>query len=131
MRHQVFGRHLNRDVKERKALYKSLINALIQHGRIKTTLAKAKAIKGLAEKLVTRAKENSVSAFSQLSSFLTKKDIINKLFKEIAPRFQNKLGGYLRMVRLGRRAGDNAQEVMLEWTVKEEKKEKPKEKAKK
>lgn len=121
MRHQVAGRKLNRDIKERKALFKNLIIALITHGRIRTTVAKAKAIRGLAEKLVTRAKDGSSSALRQVSSFLTSKEAINKLTTNIAPRFTGKIGGYVRMIRVGVRKGDNAEEAILEWSQGDEK----------
>lgn len=124
MRHQVFGKKLNRDIKERKALFRSLIHALIKHGKIKTTVAKAKAVRSIAEKLVTHAKENTTSAVYKVASFLNRKESIDKLVKDIAPRFKNKLGGYLRIIRVGKRPGDNAEEAILEWSVKkvEEKK---------
>lgn len=122
MRHQVFGKKLNRDIKERKALFKSLIIALISFGRIRTSLAKAKAVRRLAEKLVTKAKEGSDIAVRQISAFLTKKEVINKLISEISPRFRNTVGGYLRVRRIGKRAGDASEEVILEWSVTEPKK---------
>lgn len=120
MRHRVFGRKLNRDIKERKALFRSLVNALILNGKIKTTYAKAKAVGSLIEKLVTKAKDGSRSSVVQIASFLNTKEPVKKLVDEIAPRFKDKVGGYIRMIRLGRRSGDNAQEVMMEWTVKPE-----------
>lgn len=123
MRHQVFGRHLNRDIKERKALFRSLIASLIIHGRIKTTVAKAKAIRGLAEKLVTQAKEGTTSSVRRLTSFLTKKEISDKLITKIAPLFKERFGGYLRIRRIGQRQGDRSEEVFLEWTAQEKKKE--------
>lgn len=123
MRHQVFGRKLNRDVKERRALFKSLVIALIQHGKIKTTVAKAKAIKGLVDKLVTKAKDGGNQAQRQISSFLTHKEIINKLILEVAPRFKDKIGGYLRMIKLGKRHSDNTEEAILTWSVEEVKKQ--------
>lgn len=123
MRHQVFGKKLNRDVKERKALFKSLVIALIQHGKIKTTVAKAKAIKGLVDKLVTKAKNGSSNAQRQLSSFLTQKEVINKLILEVAPRFKDKIGGYLRLIKLGKRHSDNTEEAILTWSVEEVKKQ--------
>lgn len=122
MRHQVFGKKLNRDIKERKALFKGLIIALISFGRIRTSLAKAKAVGRLAEKLVMKAKEGSDIAVRQVSSFLTKKESINKLISEISPRFRNIVGGYLRVRRIGKRAGDASEQVILEWSVTEPKK---------
>lgn len=121
MRHQVFGRKLNRDVKERKALFKGLLLALIVHGKIRTTLAKAKAIKRLGDRIVTLAKEGTNISLRQLSALLNKREAIDKLTKEIGPRFKKRIGGYTRMVRVGKRAGDSAEEVILEWSEKEEK----------
>lgn len=117
MRHKVFGKKLNRDIKERKALFRSLVKAMIIHGRIKTTYAKAKAVGSLLEKLVTKAKEGSRVSKNQISSFLNQREPIKKLINDVAPRFSDKVGGYIRMIRLGRRRGDNAKEVLLEWSV--------------
>ncbi len=122
MRHRVFGKKLNRDIKERKALFKNLIIALISRGKIKTTLAKAKAIQRLAEKMVTKAKSGSSDAKRQMESFLTQKDVINKLVSEVAPRFKDISGGYTRIRRIGERLGDSTEEVMMEWSKAEEKK---------
>jgi large subunit ribosomal protein L17 len=122
MRHGVYGRKLNRDVKERRALFKSLVNALILRGKIRTTIAKAKAVQRLAEKLVTYAKTNSSATVRQLSSVLNSKETITKLTSDIAPRFADKLGGYVRIIRVGRRPGDNAEEAIIEWSIPEEKK---------
>src|SRR3989344_1621640 len=102
MRHNVFGRKLNRDVKERKALFRSLVKAFIDKGRIKTTYAKAKAVGSLIEKLVTKAKDGSRSQATQIASFLNRNEPVKKLVNEIAPRFKDKIGGYIRMVRLGK-----------------------------
>ena len=128
MRHKVFGKKLNRDIKERKALFRSLISSLIVYGRIKTTYAKAKAIGSLVEKLVTKAKDGSRSQVNQIASFLNRKEPVKKLVEEIAPRFKDKMGGFIRLIRLGRRQGDNADVVLMEWTVKEEPKKEIKEK---
>lgn len=120
MRHRVFGRKLNRDVKERKALFRSLASSLIQYGKIKTTSAKAKAIASLMEKLVTKAKDGTRQSFIQIMSFLNRKEPVKKLTEEIAPLFKDKIGGFIRIIKLGRRSGDNAEEVLMEWTVKPE-----------
>ena len=120
MRHQVFGRKLNRDVKERKALFRSLVSALITKGKIKTTLAKARAIRGLAEKLVTLAKKESSAGRMKLTSFLIKSDLVKKIIQDIAPKFLDRKGGYVRIRRIGQRIGDNAEEVFLEWTFNKE-----------
>lgn len=126
MRHQVFGKKLNRDIKERKALFKSLILALISYGRIKTSLAKAKAIQRLVDKMVTKVKDGSDNTMRQVSSFLTSREAVSKLVKEIAPRFAKITGGYSRLRRTGQRRGDATEEVILEWSVAEEKKEEAK-----
>jgi large subunit ribosomal protein L17 len=120
MRHQVFGKKLNRDIKERKALYRSLIEGLILHERIKTTMPKAKAVRDIADKLVTKAKNGSNASKSLLESFLCKKAVIAKLVTDIAPRFKEKSGGYIRIVKLGKRTGDFADMVNLEWSVQPE-----------
>lgn len=117
MRHSNLGKKLNRDTKKRKALFRSLIGALIVHDRITTTVARAKAIRSLAEKLVTHAKDNSSGAVIKLSSFLVKRELIDKLRNDIAPRFEEKLGGYLRIIRTGRRQGDNSEEAIVEWSL--------------
>lgn len=126
MKHRKKGKKLGRSAKQRSALFKSLISSLIEHGRIKTTLAKGKAVQKIAEKLVTKAKEGSNSAMGQVSSFLTRKKTVNKLVNVIAPRFKDKIGGYSRVIRIRRRKGDLSEEVILEWSLPEEKKDKPK-----
>lgn len=133
MLHKTFGVKLNRDVKERKALFRSLINSLILYGKIETTAAKAKAVSRIADKLVTKAKENTDASIRKLSSFLTRKESINKMRNVIAPKFLKRPGGYVRIRKTGLRSGDGTQKVILEWTEKmdEEKVIKPKKEAKK
>ncbi len=113
MRHRVFGRKLGRSYNERKALFKSLISSLIIHGEIKTTEAKAKAIRGLVEKLISRAKQKTLAARRLLLAFLQNKEVVSKLIEEIAPRFENRQGGFTRILRIGRRRGDQAMVVKL------------------
>jgi large subunit ribosomal protein L17 len=113
MRKKIFGRQLKRDANERKALFKSLMSSLVIHGRIKTTEAKAKAIKGQIEKLVTRAKKGE-SIANSLQLYLSP-DSVKKIIKEVAPQFYNRPGGYTRIVKLGNRFSDNAAVVILEW----------------
>lgn len=115
MRKNVFGRQLKRDKNERKALFKSLMSALVLKERIKTTEEKAKAIRGQVEKLVTKAKKKGEAASSLLSLYLLPA-AVEKMIKNVAPRFQNRPGGYTRIVKLGRRFGDNARMVLMEWT---------------
>lgn len=123
MRKNVFGRQLKRDKNERKALFKSLMSALVLKERIKTTEEKAKAIRGQVEKLVTKAKKKGEAASSLLSSHLLPV-AVEKMIKNVAPRFQNRPGGYTRIVKLGRRFGDNARMVLMEWTATTENTEK-------
>lgn len=114
MRKNVFGRQLKRDTNERKALFKSLMSALVLKERIKTTEEKAKAIRGQVEKLVTKAKIKGEAARSILSAYLLP-NALDKMIKEIAPRFKERPGGYTRIVKLGRRFGDDAMMVLMEW----------------
>lgn len=125
MRHRVFGRKLGRDVKARKALFKNLINALIEHQEVRTTEAKAKAIKGLVDKFVSRAKKKDLHSRRLVFSFLQNKKMVNKLFEEIGPRFGKRPGGFTRIIKLGRRKGDGAMMVKMEF-VEGEIEEKPK-----
>ncbi len=114
MRHAQAGKKLGRDSAHRKALYSNLAGALIEHGRIKTTEAKAKAVKPIAEKMITLGRRGDLSARRQAVSFLRSKDVVHKLFAEVAPRFADRPGGYARIVKLGPRQGDAAEMVYLE-----------------
>lgn len=109
MRKQVFGRQLGRTKNQRQALFKGLIASLIKEGEIETTLAKAKAIRSQAEKLITRAKGATVADRRIIFKFLNRKTLVNRLVDEIAPAFKDRPGGYLRIIRVGRRKGDNAE----------------------
>lgn len=117
MRKNVFGKQLKRDKNERKALFKSLLTSLVMHERIQTTQAKAKAIKGDADKLITKAKKGGLHAYRLVEPELHT-EAVKKLLTIIAPRFTNRHGGYTRIIRVGKRLKDNAQEVLLEWTEK-------------
>ena len=114
MRHARTGKKLGRDSAHRKALYSNLTGALIEHGRIKTTVTKAKAVKPIAEKMITLGRRGDLHARRQAVAFLRSKDVVHKLFAEVAPRFGDRPGGYSRIVRLGPRAGDAAEMVYLE-----------------
>jgi large subunit ribosomal protein L17 len=114
MRKNVFGRKFKRDKNERKALIKSLMSSLVLEGKIKTTEAKAKAIKGEVDKLITKARKETLLARRLLEKKLHPK-AIEKLLKEVAPRFEERNGGYTRIIKLERRVGDNAQSVIMEW----------------
>ncbi|HAU07996.1 MAG: 50S ribosomal protein L17 [Candidatus Yanofskybacteria bacterium RIFOXYD1_FULL_44_17] len=113
-KHRKFGR----ESIQRHALYKALATALIDHGRIKTTVAKAKTISSYVSKLVTKAKSNSVAAKREMAKDLGAKAIF-KLFTEIAPKFKDHKGGYTRITKLGDRKSDAASMVFIEFTFKE------------
>jgi len=115
MRKNVFGRKFKRDKNERKALFKSLMSALVISERIQTTEAKAKAIRPEIEKLVTKAKQGGNAAKLVIEKSLTH-DAFEKIIKEIAPRFDKRHGGYTRIIKLGERFGDDAPVVVMEWT---------------
>ena len=114
MRHQRAGKKLGRDSAHRKALYANLAGALIEHGRIKTTEAKAKAVKPMAEKMITLGRRGDIHARRQAIAFLRSQDVVHKLFSEVAPRFADRPGGYSRIVKIGTRQGDAAEMVYLE-----------------
>jgi large subunit ribosomal protein L17 len=114
MRHRKAGKKLGRDSAHRKALYANLAGALIEHGRIKTTVAKAKAVKPIAEEMITLGRRGDLAARRQALAFLRSNDVVTKLFSDVAPRFTDRPGGYLRIVKLGPRYGDSAEMVYLE-----------------
>jgi large subunit ribosomal protein L17 len=114
MRHQRSGKKLGRDSAHRKALYSNLAGALIEHGRIETTEAKAKAVKPFAEKMITLGKRGDLHARRQALAALRSNDIVHRLFDEVGPRFTDRPGGYTRIVKLGPRQGDAAEMVYLE-----------------
>ncbi|GIV78704.1 50S ribosomal protein L17 [Litorilinea aerophila] len=120
MRHRVAGRILGRDSGHRKALFRNLIRELYIHERIVTTEAKARAIRADAEKLITKAKRglaeggNRVHAQRQVVAYLNDKGVATKLFNELAPRYQNRNGGYTRIIKLGKRQGDAADMAIIE-----------------
>ena len=114
MRHHRKGKKLGRDSAHRKALYSNLAGALIEHGRIKTTLAKAKAVKPIAEQMITLGRRGDLAARRQALAYLRSNDIVTMLFSDVAPRFTDRPGGYSRIVKLGPRFGDAAEMVYLE-----------------
>ena len=114
MRHARAGKKLGRDSAHRKALYSNLAGALIEHGRIKTTVTKAKAVKPLAEQMITLGRRGDLHARRQATAFLRSRDVVHKLFADVAPRFKDRPGGYARIVKLGPRPGDAAEMAYLE-----------------
>jgi large subunit ribosomal protein L17 len=114
VRHARSGKKLGRDSAHRKALYANLAGALIEHGRIKTTVTKAKAVKPLAEQMITLGRRGDLHARRQATAILRSRDVVHKLFAEVAPLFKDRPGGYTRIVKLGPRAGDAAEMAYLE-----------------
>jgi large subunit ribosomal protein L17 len=114
VRHQRKGKKLGRDPAHRKALYSNLAGALIEHGRIKTTEAKAKAVKPIAEKMITLGRRGDLAARRQALAYLRSQEVVHQLFADVAPRFADRPGGYARIVKLGPRYGDAAEMVYLE-----------------
>ena len=115
MRHAMKGRKLGRTAAHRKALFRNQLASLVRHGRIVTTLAKAKELRPLAEKLVTRGKQDTVHARRQARRWLSSRDDVKILFDDISPRFIDRSGGYLRIVKLGPRQGDAAETAALQF----------------
>jgi len=114
LRHRVAGRKLSRPTAHRWALYRNLVTDLIKYDKIVTTEAKAKEIRGLAEKMVTLGKEGSLASRRRALSFVTDKKLVDKIFSELAPRYMERPGGYTRIVKLGRRVGDGARLAQVE-----------------
>lgn len=115
MRHQKKTVKLGRTAEHRKALLANQVCSLIEHQRIKTTLAKAKAVRPLAEKMVTLGKKGSLHARRTALAVLRQKDAVKKLFEDIAPRAAERKGGYTRIVKLGARKSDSAPVAFIEW----------------
>jgi large subunit ribosomal protein L17 len=114
VRHHRAGKKLGRDPSHRKALYANLAGALIEHGRIKTTVTKAKAVRPIAEQMITLGRRGDLHARRQALAYLRSNDVVHKLFEDIGPRFKDRPGGYSRIVRLGPRQGDAAEMAYLE-----------------
>ena len=117
MRHRRKGRKLGRDASHRKALFSNMAGSLFEHGRIKTTEAKAKELRPIAEKLITLARKDpgDVAAQRQAVAYLRSKDSVHRLFHEVAPRFTERPGGYTRILKMGFRVGDNAPMAFVEF----------------
>ncbi len=115
MHNRIGFNRLDRKSSHRTALHRNMVSSLIKYERIKTTKAKARAVRRTAEKLVTRAKKDSVHNRRIAAKFLYEKEVVNKLFTEFGPRFLDRPGGYTRILKLGYRSGDAAQMVILEF----------------
>lgn len=118
MRHRIAGVKLGRNTEQRTSLFKNLLTALFVHGQIQTTESKAKAIKGLADKLVTKAKNGTLPARRSLGQFFGKRELANRLVDEVAPVMKDRTSGFTRIVRLGKRMGDDSMMVKMELVAK-------------
>lgn len=114
MRHRKSGRQLNRNCSHRKAMFRNMAVSLMQHEMIKTTLAKAKELRRVAEPLITMAKTDSVAKRRLAYSRLRDRDVVTKLFNELGPRYKERPGGYLRILKCGFRSGDKAPMAIVE-----------------
>jgi large subunit ribosomal protein L17 len=114
VRHARAGKKLGRDSAHRKALYSNLAGALIEHGRIKTTVTKAKAVKPHVEHMITLGRRGDLHARRQATAFLRSRDVVHKLFADVAPLFKDRPGGYTRIIKIGTRAGDSAEMAYIE-----------------
>jgi large subunit ribosomal protein L17 len=114
MRHAMRNRKLGRTSSHRQAMFRNQVTSLFEHGRIKTTLAKAKELRPIAEKLITRGRQDTVHARRLVGRWVQNRAVLRKLFEEVAPRFEGRPGGYTRILKLGPRTGDAAEMAFLE-----------------
>ena len=114
MRHHVFGNQLGRNTNQAKALYRILVRQLFDRGKIETTLAKAKAVAPMVDKVMTFAKKNTVAARREVTKILGDEKMLDKIFGEVAPKYTNRHSGYSRIIRLGQRYSDSAKLAILE-----------------
>jgi large subunit ribosomal protein L17 len=119
VRHARSGKKLGRDSAHRKALYSNLAGALIEHGRIKTTVTKAKAMKPHVEQMITLGRRGDLHARRQATAFLRSRDVVHKLFTDVAPLFKDRPGGYTRIIKIGTRPGDSAEMAYIELVADE------------
>lgn len=131
MRHRNAHKKLGRNPAHRRATLRNLVTNLFEHGRITTTLSRAKAARPVAEKIITLGKRDTLQSRRQAAAYVMTPDVTKKLFSEIAPKFADRAGGYTRIVHAGVRVGDGAKVAILELVGYELKKKEKKEKAKK
>lgn len=115
MRHAVKNRKLGRTTAHRMALFRNQLASLMEHGRILTTVPKAKELRPIAERLITQGRRGTVEARRRVRRWISNRGLVKKVFDEIAPRFKDRPGGYLRIVKLGWRQGDGAEMAVLEF----------------
>jgi len=126
MRHRQTTPSLNRSPSHRKAMFRNMVTALLRHEKIRTTSAKAKALRPIAEKLITLGKRESVHARRHAARFVRDKAVVKKLFDDLAPRYAERPGGYTRIIKLSARPGDAADMAVIELVEAEIKAKKPK-----
>lgn len=114
MSHRKKGKILDRKKASREALLKNLAASLIMNEKIKTTQAKAKALRSVVERLITIGKENNLTTFRRLLAYLPLKKIVKKILNELGPKYKERKGGYTRIIKIGRRRGDGAEMVQIE-----------------
>ena len=114
MRHRNANRKLSRNSSHRRSMLRNMVTDLLDHGRLMTTLPKAKEVRPLAEKMITLGKRDNLHARRQLQSFLLRDGVAKKVFDSIAPRFSDRNGGYSRIIKLGNRKGDGADLAIIE-----------------
>jgi large subunit ribosomal protein L17 len=114
MRHKLAGYKLKRNVAARRSLFRGLVTSIIEHERIITTVPKAKAVRPLVEKMITLAKRDTLQTRRQAAAFIESPAALQKLFDKLGTRFGQRPGGYTRIVRLGNRKGDGAEQAMIE-----------------
>ena len=119
MRHRVSGRKFGRESGHRKLMLKNLVKSLVEHGRINTTVAKAKEIRSLAERLITYGKKNTVHHRRLAYKILQNRTLVKKVFDELAPQYSDREGGYTRVLKAGFRRGDSAAMAIIEYIQKE------------
>ena len=108
------NRKLGRTSDQRKAMLRAMVTYLLENGQIKTTVTRAKEVQPVAEKMITLAKADTLASYRQALAFITKEDVATKLFKEIAPKYADRNGGYTRIVRIGPRRGDAAEMAIIQ-----------------
>ena len=131
MRHAIKSRRFSRTTAHRKAMFRNMVTSLLKHERIETTEAKAKELRSLTEKMITLGKRGDLHARRQALSVIREKDVVKKLFDEIAERFKERPGGYTRVIKLNPRAGDKAKMAIIELLQDEEEAKDVKKKSKK
>ena len=108
------SRKLGRSSDHRKAMLRAMVTFLLENGKIETTVTRAKEVRAMAEKYITLAKDNSLHSKRQALAFITKEDVVKKLYNEIAPRYADRNGGYCRITKIGPRRGDAAEMAIIE-----------------